>query len=252
VVLLAHGSTDIRHRRDLGRLCDAVALRVGADVRVAYLDHHGPDARTVATSLLAAGHWHTWVLPVFTARAYHVRVDVPIALARMRGTGLAVTEVEPGFAGNPALVAAALSTHQREEPIVLFAAGSSNRDACHRLSHQAVLATSGPVATAFLSGGPPLAEALPLVARSAWAANRSDAGPLVVPFVVASGILRDQMVRDAAALGVRLVPGSLCDNPAVADLAADLLAGAHGACAGTRNRESGHPFADVPQAALNQ
>jgi sirohydrochlorin ferrochelatase len=251
-VLLAHGSTDIRHRRDLGLLAEAVANRVGAEVLVAYLDHHGPDARSVAARLLAGGYGHAWVLPVFTARAYHFRVDVPIALAQMRDTGLAVTQVEPGFAGNPALVAAALSAHQGEGPIVLFAAGSGNREACHRLSDQAMLATSGPVATAFLSGGPPLEEALLLADLSGGTVNGTHARPVIVPFVVASGILRDQMVRAAAEQGLRLSPGSLCDNRAVADLAADLLIAASCAVDGPRGRPAGHPFAGLPSAASNQ
>jgi sirohydrochlorin ferrochelatase len=187
----------------------------------------------VATDLQASGHQRTWVLPVFTARAYHVRVDVPGALARIADTGLDVIEVEPGLAGNPALVAAALPGWT-ERPTVLFAAGSSDRDACQALRDHVAAVARGPVATAFLAGGPPLADALQGLA--------AQPAPLVVPFVIASGILRDRMARESGALGLRLSAGSLCTNPAVADLVAGMLARA---VAGERT----DLFADLAQAA---
>ena len=80
VVLLAHGSPDPRHRADVDVLAEAVASRTGAPVVAAYLDHHGPTPADAAHSMGAA-----WVVPLLLSDGFHRRVDVPAALAQMRG-----------------------------------------------------------------------------------------------------------------------------------------------------------------------
>lgn len=235
VVLLAHGSPDMRHARDLSQLRRAVAGRLGSShlVAVAYLDHHEPAASTTARALLAAGVDTALVVPVFTSHAYHMRVDVPAALTAMAAAGLDATQAQPGLAGNPTLVNAALSgVTGPNQAVVLYAAGSSDRSAGIRLAHQ-VAGARRIARAAFLTGGPDLAHALGLISDH-WALR----DPVVVPFVIADGIIRDRMAERATAHGLALAPGALAGNAAVASLIVQEVLAQHDSSSGSRQVRS--------------
>lgn len=227
VVLLAHGSPDPRHARDIASLVAATVAELGpgALVAAAYLDHHGPTPTQCAAALIARGAAAAVIMPVFTARGFHVRVDVPRAADAMAAAGLAVTIASPGLAGSPALVTLALADQvARRQPAVLFAAGSTDAMACAGLRSQVqqLSRESGvPLATAFLTGGPDLPAAL---AECAARGQEAD-DPAVVPFVVADGVLRDQMANATGRAGLALEPGSLVTRSGLARL---VIAGASG------------------------
>lgn len=226
LVLLAHGSPDPRHGRDVATLVAATAAQVGPDVAVsaAYLDHQGPTPAECAQGLVASGASAALVVPLFIARGYHVRVDVPQAADVMSACGLDLTLASPGLAGSPQLVELALAAQvATRRPAVLFAAGSTDATACQRLRAQVreVSRRHGlPLATAFLTGGPDLPAALAELAGSAENA-RPLHEPQVVPFVIADGVLRDQMQVAASRSDMTLVPGSLATNDGLARLVAD-------------------------------
>lgn len=130
----------------------------------------------------------------------------------------------------------------QRRPAVLFATGSSNQAACALLREQVAQFSrdSGvALATAMLSGGPDLSRALAELAdalaaaptgaplgNSPWISGDPVAAgdPLVIPFLVADGVLRDRMVSATRAAGLRLAPGSLTTSRVVAELVAELAA----------------------------
>jgi sirohydrochlorin ferrochelatase len=99
--------------------------------------------------------------------------------------------------------------------VVLFAGGSSDRDAISAIGDavaETVLAGWGPWAVAALAGGDDI-EAV---------ADRLRAGGarrvLVVTYMVAEGVLRDRMVTHAEKAGAEVVPGTLGETDALAEL----------------------------------
>lgn len=246
VVLLAHGSPDPRHARDIWGFADRLSLalrqlpdrtdgpsrparrwRAAPLVTVAFLDHHGPTPSGCGELLTGEQVSGAVVVPMFTARAYHVAVDVPGAVAAIARAGSAIRLLEPGLAGSAELVDAALTPAVRAgRAAVLLAAGSSNLQAC-RLLREQVRRLSGstgvPLATALLSGGPGLGEALSDLGGQVAGGPGDSRVPMVVPFVVADGILRDRMAALAQVHGLELESGSLTDAAPVVDLVARLL-----------------------------
>ncbi|MGV1005341.1 MAG: sirohydrochlorin chelatase [Candidatus Nanopelagicales bacterium] len=215
LLLIAHGSPDSRHAAGVRRLAAAVAARTPARVAIGYLDHHAPSPIQAANGLLAQGVTRAVALPLFTVVAFHMRVDVPAALEASRLAGLPTDLAQPGIAGSPRLVAAALAEQlSGRTPAILLAAGSTDRHACARLAQQvAELAADREQAceAAFMAGGPGLAQV----------AARFAQPPVVVPFVISEGIFHDRMAAEAAGLGLRFSRPTLVDVPAVARLAAE-------------------------------
>ena len=136
VVLLAHGSPDPRHARDVSSLvCRVAAAAPHFAVRAAYLDHHPPSVAEVGASLAEAGdadgRGPVALVPVLLTRAFHVRVDVPAAahaLAEASGREILTTDA----LGPDVLLARALEEllRQRSEcQVVVYLAGSSRRAA---------------------------------------------------------------------------------------------------------------------------
>jgi sirohydrochlorin ferrochelatase len=102
VLLVAHGSRDPRAAGIVAALADAVrpvlaAGRTGQRVAVAHLDFTEPSVGTALRGLAAEGATEVVVVPLLFAPGYHLRVDLPAAVAEVRvgRPDLAVSIAEP-------------------------------------------------------------------------------------------------------------------------------------------------------------
>lgn len=218
IVLLAHGSPDARHSRGVEALAARVrALAPDRPVHTAYLDHHPPSPAEAADRAR-----HGAVVPVLLTPAYHVRVDVPDAVASMNAAADGPFTATPSLGPDPLLLegaaevlAAAGVSPDPGTAVVLYAAGSSDSAAVATI--EATLAEHGapegwgPWTVAALDGGAALEAALaalpPQVERA-----------VSVSFMVAEGVLRDRMAAACQQAGIPLVAGALGDTDALARL----------------------------------
>ena len=90
VIVLAHGS----RRRCAEEVVHAIAREVGA--RAAFLDFSEFTLDAVVGELRAAGHRRAVVMPLLFTSAFHLRKDVPAAIAEAeRNHGVALRATEP-------------------------------------------------------------------------------------------------------------------------------------------------------------
>ncbi|MGB7983398.1 MAG: CbiX/SirB N-terminal domain-containing protein [Candidatus Nanopelagicales bacterium] len=228
LTLLAHGSPDSRHARDVGSLAGRLKV-AGVPTSVAYLDHHGPTPAQAAQAWVSGGVRATTVVPLLVAPAFHVRVDAPAAVRAMRAAApeLEVDPAEP-VGLHPLLVRAAAELLAASglpitpgTGIILAAAGS--RDLRAVAAMEALFRTEAPalatrlgaraVRTAYLDGGRPLGRIRTLMRCVDGAASF-----VVVPMVIAEGILRDRIVAAAHRHDIDVTPGALTDTNALAEL----------------------------------
>jgi sirohydrochlorin cobaltochelatase len=85
IVLLAHGSRDVRWRAPV----EAVARRVASidpavQVRCAYIELSQPDLRTAMAELVTGGVEVVRVVPLFLGMGKHLREDLPRLLEELR------------------------------------------------------------------------------------------------------------------------------------------------------------------------
>jgi uroporphyrin-III C-methyltransferase/precorrin-2 dehydrogenase/sirohydrochlorin ferrochelatase len=217
LVLLAHGSPDPRHAKGIEAVAALVRQRWPGQVHTAYLDHHGPSAAEVAARLDGGV-----LVPLLLTEAYHVKTDVPAAAAAMAAVGQGEYPVAGAlgphrllFDAAAELVARADGPAQGRTGVVLYAGGSSDREALVAIAEAAVgldPVASGAWAVAALAGGDDITD---VVARMrAAGCDRV----VVVTYLVADGVLRDRMVQRAEAAGALVAPGTLGDTGALADL----------------------------------
>jgi sirohydrochlorin ferrochelatase len=102
LVLAAHGTGDPAGIAELDRLASLVALRLpGVAVRVGYVDVLGPSVAAVLSEVDGP----VTLVPLFLANGYHVRADIPAAVADAGRRDITVT---PALGPDPALVDVAL------------------------------------------------------------------------------------------------------------------------------------------------
>lgn len=214
VVLLAHGSRDPRHRTAIEAQARRLRGQHGADVRCAYLETDEPDPTTLGASLTG----EVVVVPMLITPAYHARVDVPEAARSIAAGGARVT-VTDSLGPHPLLLEAChdrLEEHGHPaESVLLVAGGSSDGRAASSLA--GLVADHGPAGWSTTT----LAAEEPDVAE----------GTVLVPFVLAEGVLHDKVVALAQRLGLPVAPGGLLGAEALDTLVAT-LAGMPPAAAG--------------------
>ena len=227
VVLLAHGSPDPRHAVGVAAVVDHVRrLAPSRGIHTAYLDHHPPSATDVAGRLTGGV-----LVPLLLTRATHVRGDVPVAAAEMTALGHGAYAVagalgpdELLFVACEELLAAGKFARDERTAVILYAGGSSDREAIAAIGAAAAARAGrgwGPWTVAALAGGDTLAEVV----------ERLHADPavdrvLVLSYMIADGVLRDRMVAQAQQVGVEFVPGTLSETDALAELVLVRAAGA--------------------------
>ncbi len=227
ITLLAHGSPDPRHARDVAELAARVR-DTGHAATVAYLEHDEPSPQEAASGIVGAGLSATTMVPLLLGPAYHARVDVPRAAGVMRDAepGLDVAVAPPvglhplvvGSVGE--LVAAGVEQVPARTGIIVAGTGSRDTRATsltaefildHAAALRRALGLDG-VAVGFLDGGPSLEEAHSRLVASGCQ------GVLLATAVIAEGVLRDRIVAAAEDLGIRVVPGSLAQTHSMAAL----------------------------------
>ena len=187
-------------------------VRPELDVRLAFVDVAEPFLADVVAAVDAP----LIVVPVLLSRGYHVRVDIPQALAG-RPDAAAAPALGPDRAVSRAL---AERLEAARSPgvgpgglIVLVATGSSDPDAAADLAIAAAdlaALVHTPVHAAVMSGpGVPFAEAV-----SGHDAVTVD----VVPYLLAEGVFYDRLLTESRALGVATVGGPIGAHPALVEL----------------------------------
>jgi sirohydrochlorin ferrochelatase len=228
LTLLAHGSPDPRHARDVASLVGRLKV-AGIPTRAAYLDHHEPGPAQAARACHDSGFADTTVVPLFVSPAYHARVDVPAAIGAMRSAApeLEVSAADP-VGLHPLLLAAAAELISASglpvdarTGIILAAAGSRDLRAVGAM--ESLFRTQGGALTdslgaravraAYLDGGRPLGRM-----RTLMRCVDGCTSFIVVPMVIADGILRDRIVTAAGRYDAPVTPGVLADTNAMADL----------------------------------
>lgn len=202
LVVVAHGTRSARGRQQIRTLAAAVAARrPGIDVRLAYLDVQQPRL----ADLVARLDRPAVVVPLLLSSGYHVRVDIPAALA-----GVDAVATRP-LGPDPRLVeslAARIRTAGPADAVVLAAAGSS--DARSRADVQAVArALPMPVHVGYASTSEPRVPDVVAGLRAAGAARVT-----VAAYLLAEGLFHSALHR----AGADAVTGALATDPAVADL----------------------------------
>lgn len=214
LVAVAHGTRAPDGPVVLGVLLDDVrALLPGVDVRVAYVDVISPMLADVLAAVPDGAR--AVVVPMFLASGYHVRVDVPAAVASDGGRAV----VTPALGPDPAVVAAVEARLRSAGPlpdaVVLAAAGSSDADALAEVDVAASLLSmslSRPVLPAYVTTASP---SVP----DAVARLRSDgyATVGVASYLLAPGLFQQRL----DSVGADVVAAPIGPHPLVAGLIAD-------------------------------
>jgi sirohydrochlorin ferrochelatase len=228
LLAVAHGSRDPRHAAAVEALAARVrSQRPGLRVEAAYLDHCGPTAARALHGLVREGYRDVSVVPLLLNTAYHVRQDIPAAVAEAHAALPARWRravPRPRVAGplgpHPLLVEAmehrlreaGIWPGDEEVAVVLGWAGSSDR--------AAAAAVAG-VAKGWEQSG--WRRVLPIPAEGDLAGEAVRALRLagvdrvvVAPYFLAPGFLADRVRDGALAAGADVVAGEIADAPEAA------------------------------------
>lgn len=223
-LLIAHGSPDSRHRATMAGLASLVDDR-GRPCSVAFLEHDEPSVPTALSEL--SGHVTT--LGMLLAPGYHATVDVPRLLS---GAAPSTVVHDRGPLGTgPWLIPTvdrliADAGGDPSTPVILASAGSSRAAARLTLADFASRWQKGRPGevTVAVTTGPGLrveqaAEGLPT--DSPTAGIRTSPA-VVVPFMIAPGVLADRVTEVAERHGL-LTTGTLAESPPFIDALVDRL-----------------------------
>ena len=177
LVLAAHGTDDPAGRAVVEEVAARAGALLGVPAHVGYVDVCGPELADVLAEVASDpapqdGGPRAVVVPFFLASGYHVRYDVPSAVAALTGGELpdaggggSAVVVTPALGVEPEVVQALADRVRRAAPeaqaVVVTGAGSSVEAARAEVADVAaqVGAVLGlPVGTAFLSGPGPRPE----------------------------------------------------------------------------------------------
>ncbi len=216
LIVVAHGTGDPVGRRTLDELVSVVSGGLAEShpdvpVRLAYLERAAPSIEDVA----AAGE-RAVVVPLFLARGYHVRADLPQRLARRAPDAALTAPLGAGGTVRRSLGRrlAALRQHRPGAGAVLASAGSSDHRARREVTALAAALEDDlvmPVRAAFLAGeGTTVADACHDLRRM----GRSRLVGAV--HLLAPGHFWDQARRTLSEHGVTDLTSPLAQDPAVA------------------------------------
>lgn len=199
VVLLGHGSPDPRAAADLRAVARAVTRR-RPDLRVdvAFLDHDDPALTAAVRELADDGHTTVTVVPAFLTTAFHVRTDVPRAVAAAQASvGVALTVTNP-LGPDDALEELLDARVPADHAVVLATAGT--RDSAAQASLRAVAASwaqrrGTEVVVAYA------AMAEPDVSTAIAVLRTRHAKVAVASYVLLRGVLPDRISAAADAAG---------------------------------------------------
>lgn len=236
-LLVAHGSRDRRAAGVVAELAAAVrreladadpAVQPGPHrVAVAHLDFTEPSVGAALRGLADEGVDEVSVVPLLFAPGYHVRVDLPAAVAEARAgrPALAVTIAEPlGTDPGPtepdllldALEARLTASSGRYDAVVLASAGSSDplsRNEIEAMGRRWSARSGQPVVAAYATAAEPtVADAIGRL-RAQGAVRVAVSGLFIAP-----GRLPDAVRRAAESAGAAVVAEPLGADPALVRL----------------------------------
>lgn len=219
LLLVSHGSRDPRAQVAVERLAAEVARQQPcARVGLAYLDFTAPTVGESLRDLVADGVREVVAVPLLFAPGYHVRVDLPSAVAEVRAgcPDLRVHVAGPLGQDEPGLLLDALDAGRPDDhvdAVVLASAGSSDplaRTAVERIAQAWSGRLGRPVLAAYATGsGPSVDEAVS-------ALRAGDRRVAVSRLFLAPGRLSDAVGRSARAAGAVHVSEPLTEIAPVA------------------------------------
>jgi sirohydrochlorin ferrochelatase len=225
LVAVAHGTRAPEGPVVLGSLlADVRALLPGVDVRVAYVDVISPMLVDVLAGV--APEERAVVVPMFLASGYHVRVDVPsavavaaVARAGPGGSGGVRAVVTPALGPDPAVMAAVEARLREAGPlpdaVVLAAAGSSDADALAEVEVAGSLLSASlgrPVEPGYVTTASP---SVPEAVAALRAGGHGTVG--VASYLLAPGLFQQRLDE----VGADVVAAPIGVHPLVAGLIAD-------------------------------
>jgi sirohydrochlorin ferrochelatase len=197
LVLAAHGSTDPRFAEVVDSLAVLVTgMRRGLDVRIGYLQHGPPELNAVAEPGVV-------VVPLLLTSGFHVRADIP---AQAPGATISQAVGPDRRLTNLLVRRLGEAGWQREHPVVLAAAGSSDPRALadvHQVARDLGDEIGREVTAAFLSDGEPRLSEVPAMA--------------VATYLLAPGHFADRVVE----CGAPIVAGPLGSDVVLAEIILD-------------------------------
>ena len=242
MLAVAHGSRDPRHREVITGLVDAVReQRPELRAETAFLDHCGPTAARALHGLVRDGYQNVKVVPLLLNTAYHVRQDIPAAVAaaheslpRRWRAGVA-RPVLAAPLGPHRLLTAGLERRLREAgvwpgdeeaSVVLAWAGSSDRVASGAVDE---------LAEGWERSGWERVVPVPAVGDQAGEAvrklrSRGARRVVVAQYFLAPGFLADRVRGSALRAGADAVAAELGNAPEVASAVLARFDGAVSAC----------------------
>lgn len=107
LILLAHGSSDAKWRAPFEHLHEALAARMAADLKLAYMELSEPSLESTVAELAASGTRRAEILPLFFAAGRHLRKDVPAQVEALRAAHPGIDlQLLPPVGEHPAFVEA--------------------------------------------------------------------------------------------------------------------------------------------------
>jgi sirohydrochlorin ferrochelatase len=212
LVTVAHGTRQAQGNEVARELTAAASERLGVPAIASYVELSAP----LFADVLAESVVPTVVVPLLLSTGYHVREDLPTAVAAAHWPVSMVGPLGPDPLLARAQAHRLLQAGARPgEPVVLVAAGSRDPAAADDLDRAASLLAGvwgGSVRVATLSGsGPRPAELV---------------GPdtAVSPYLLAPGHFADRAVAESRASGASVVAGVIGPHPLVVDLVVERAA----------------------------
>jgi sirohydrochlorin ferrochelatase len=221
VVLVAHGSRDVRFADTARRVRDAVAAALpGVQVELSFLDLNAP----LVDDVLSRSSGDVTVVPLLFGDGYHSKIDLPATITAAHRANPGLRTVQTPVIGSHSPVPALCDRlHEagvrRGSGVLLYAVGSSDTgsdESIRARGRELSSALQMPVETVFAtrleSDGRPVAEAVQAL-RAAGA--RSIAAS---PLFLSAGLLTERVERwlDVYAPG-SVVAGPLGAHPAIVD-----------------------------------
>lgn len=102
VILLAHGSSDLRWCKTIERLSTPTLAAIPGS-SIAYMELSSPTLEQVITDAAAEGRKHFIVIPLFLAAGRHLRKDVPEQIEHLQSRLSVYIELLPPVGENPVL-----------------------------------------------------------------------------------------------------------------------------------------------------
>lgn len=207
VICLAHGSRHPGADPAVARIADAVARSTGAPALPAHLDFSPRTLTAAAAELAAAGHRSATVVPLLFTRAFHLRHDVPAAVAAATAaTGVELRPADGIGTGDDVAALLASRVPAGTRHLVLYSVGSSVpganatvADLAARAGRLAGIPEADTVAVVATGPGDTGPDALTAAVRRALARA---SGPVhVAPLFTAPGTLWDLAVKAVEAVG---------------------------------------------------